>query len=136
VELLFNLLWLALSCVLVSGWLFGSRRLQKSDPEFTTRKQIIALAMLIVILLPVVSLTDDLQACTTPAEMEHLGRRIDLLPSPDHAVNQALIVEASLVSFHQAALLQTLAAVSPAMQVERPCAGYLCHVGNRPPPVA
>jgi len=34
--------------------------------------QIAALAILIIILFPVVSLTDDLLACTTPAEVEHL----------------------------------------------------------------
>ena len=43
--------------------------------------QLIALAMLAVILLPVISLTDDLQAKITPAESEHFSRRGDVQPA-------------------------------------------------------
>ena len=98
--------------------------------------QIVALALLIVVLLPVVSLTADLQACTAPIESEHIGRRVDLLPAPTGTAEHAMMIVSRLLTFHQAACLQTLAAVSPALQVEKPCAGYMRLVGSRPPPVA
>jgi len=134
-EVLFNLLWLALSVALLGFWLTSQHRWADESPRTSTRMQIMALAVLIVILLPVVSLTDDLQACTAPAEVEHLARR-DLQWHAGSSVHTASVVVAALISFQRAFGLQTLS--HPALSVEivsldKRC---LCVVGNRPPPGA
>jgi hypothetical protein len=82
-ELFFNLVWVALSVTLFGLWVRDRRN---QDPSHQGRNpsrarliwQLTALAVLIVVLLPAVSLTDDLQACTAPAETEHIGRRISI----------------------------------------------------------
>ena len=98
--------------------------------------QIMALAIVIVILFPVVSLTDDLQACTTPVEVEHLTRRGDLQAHADSPLQTAWIVVASLLSLQQASGFQTMAHLSPAIEIVIPSEDYLSIVGNRPPPAA
>lgn len=97
--------------------------------------QIMALAILIVILFPVVSLTDDLQACTAPAEAEHLTRRGDLQCHADSPLHTAAIVVAALLSFPPASGFQTIPHLSKAMEIKTPSENYLSIVGNRPPPV-
>jgi hypothetical protein len=98
--------------------------------------QIVALAMLIVILLPVVSLTDDLQACTAPAEAEHLARRVDLQVNADTCMHLASIVVATHLAVEHASRLQRPAYLDPAMATKAPSAGYLRIAGSRPPPFA
>ena len=98
--------------------------------------QIVALALLIVILLPVVSLTDDLQACTAPAEAEHLERRVDLHINADTSLHAASIVVAAYLAVEQASRLQGLAYLHPAMATKAPSSGYLRIAGSRPPPAA
>ena len=134
-EAVFNLIWLALSFALLGLWLWSQRRWADASLRTTTRMQIMALAILIVILLPVVSLTDDLQACTAPAEAEHLTRRGDLQAHADSPLHTALIVVAALLSFPQASGFQTISHLSPAMEIVTPSEDYLSIVGNRPPPV-
>jgi len=136
VELLFNLLWLTLSFGLVLFWTMRQRRRAGGLLLCSTRTQIVALAMLIVILLPVVSLTDDLQACTTPAEAEHLGRRVDLHINADTCIHAASMVVAAHLAVERASRLQRLAYLHPAMMTKAPSAGYLRIAGSRPPPVA
>lgn len=73
-EFFFNLVWALLSLGLIAIWVRESS--QACGPRRTRLLwQVAALLVLIAVLLPVVSLTDDLQACATPAETEHLGRR-------------------------------------------------------------
>lgn len=95
--------------------------------------QIAALAILIVVLLPVVSLTDDLLACTAPAEVEHLMRR-DLLDHVDSNLEAAAIVAAALFSSQNAFALQTVFPISPSMKIGTPREEFLSILGNRPPP--
>lgn len=133
-ELFFNLLWLALSTVLVTCWLCDRENWKNRSFRPTTQTQIVALLVLLVVLLPAVSLTDDLQACTTPVETEHVIRRVDLLPVASSSLHQAVMVVATLLSFERAASLQTLASVAPALEVEKPFTGNLRNAGNRPPP--
>lgn len=134
-EALFNLLWLALSVALLCFWLWSQRRWADTSLRASTRMQIMALAILIVILFPVVSLTDDLQACTAPAEAEHLTRRGDLQSHADSPLHTAAIVVAALLSFPRASRFQTISHLSPAMEIVTPSENYLSIVGNRPPPV-
>ena len=98
--------------------------------------QIMALAILIVILFPVVSLTDDLQACTTPTELEHLVRRTDLHHHADQSFHPVSMTEAVLLSLDEASRPQTRAYLSPATEIVSPSEAYLAITGNLPPPVA
>jgi hypothetical protein len=95
--------------------------------------QIAALAILIIILFPVVSLTDDLLACTTPAEVEQLVRR-DLLDHIDNDLPAASIIAAALVSLQNASELQTISKLRPAIKIGTPREEFLSIMGNRPPP--
>ena len=75
-ELLFNLVWMAVAMCLIGVWLAVARssaRLHSVD----WKTQALALAVLIFVLLPIISLTDDVQALnrdqqawTTPPEVK------------------------------------------------------------------
>jgi hypothetical protein len=74
-EFALNLAWMLLATLLFYFWLrFG--RHAGAQP----RMQLVALTVLIVILFPVISVTDDLQAIQNPAETDSSLRR-------DHAVS-------------------------------------------------
>jgi len=64
-ETILNLTWLILTFVLVRLWL-----LYAPQDGASRRMQIAALAMLIVILFPVISVTDDLWSTQYPAETD------------------------------------------------------------------
>lgn len=98
--------------------------------------QFIALALLIVVLLPVVSLTDDLQTCAMPAESEHLSRRSDFQTIADFMLPAVSVVIAELFSFDTTPRPQGFAWLSLPAENEAPCAGYLRTLGTRPPPAA
>jgi hypothetical protein len=70
-ELFLNLVWLTLSVLLVWGYVALAPAPLKT-PKATA---IIALALLILVLLPVISMTDDLAAISNPAETDHFIRR-------------------------------------------------------------
>lgn len=69
-EVFLNLVWMLAALLFVVLWLRLARR-----HGATPRVQAIALLMLIVILLPVISVTDDLQALQNPAELDCCARR-------------------------------------------------------------
>jgi hypothetical protein len=133
VELLFNLLWVVLSTGLIGLWLVSRHRWGDSMPRPNGHMQIAALAILIVVLLPVVSLTDDLLACTAPAEIEHLVRR-HLLDHVDSSLESAATLAAALVSSQDAFRLQAVSQVSPSTEIGTPRDEFLSIVGIRPPP--
>lgn len=133
-ELFFNLLWLALSSLLLGLWLLRRNRWTDDSLRSSVGIQLIALALLIVVLLPVVSLTDDLQACTMPAESEHLSRRSDFQTIADFSLNAVSVVIAGLVPFNTSLQPQTVAWLSFPAEKETPSAGYLRILGSRPPP--
>jgi len=95
--------------------------------------QITALAVLIVILFPVVSLTDDLLACTAPAEIEHLVRR-DLQDQPTGHVDTAPVILVSSFAFHHPICSGTVSEPSLSMKIGVPSDESLVVRGNRPPP--
>jgi len=135
VELFFNLFWVVLSTGLIGLWLISRPRRKDHELHPSRRMQIAALAVLIVILLPVVSLTDDLLACTTPAEVEHLVRR-DVLDHVENNLEAAAVLAAVLVSSQNAFGSQIIFQVLPSMKIGAPREEFLSIVGNRPPPLA
>jgi hypothetical protein len=73
VETFFNLLWVAVIAALVAVWIATRpRRTESLRPAIGM--QLGAFVVLALILLPVISLTDDLQARINPAETEHVAR--------------------------------------------------------------
>jgi hypothetical protein len=101
-ELFFNLVWVALSVTLFGLWMRDLRNQDDDHPRAQLLWQLTALAVLIVVLLPAVSLTDDLQACTAPAEAEHIGRRISIQPFIDAHANPLAL---SFFALHLLALV-------------------------------
>ena len=75
-ELFLNLAWLLMALILISLWV-----LLKPQAEERRRNSVIALAMLIVVLFPVVSVSDDLWSVQNPAESDTSLRRDHLSPS-------------------------------------------------------
>ena len=83
VELLSNLGWLAIIVFLWALWLMRLRGASKRVALPSLAMQLVALAMLTAILLPVISITDDLHACQFPAEVKRSVAQADrhLAPS-------------------------------------------------------
>jgi hypothetical protein len=126
-ELSLNLVWALLAVVLVRLWL-----LHASRNGVSTRTQFAALAMLIVILLPVISVTDDLQALQNPAELDCCARRHHAASFP-HSVFPAVatLPPPVLAELSIGFLRFTAPSPVPAPQVKSPA---LASIQNRPPP--
>lgn len=133
-EILFNLVWLALSVGLTVLWLACHRRRGGRAPVIPVRAQLVALVILIVILLPVVSLTDDLQACTAPAEMEHFLRRGDPLAAHNLSLHPIAFALTGLAVCLVLSLHPRVAPSAPEDAASYPQAGHLISAGIRPPP--
>jgi hypothetical protein len=86
-ELLLNLLWLSVSVVL--GVLLlksrGERRIARAGYIHSHSTAWISYLILIAMLLPVISMTDDLQAMVTPADGEQIARRFEAAAVPGHS---------------------------------------------------
>ena len=78
-ELLLNLLWLAASASLCMVLLRsrGGRRVVSADCIYPHSAAWVSYLILIAMLLPVISMTDDLQAMVTPTDGEQIVRRIE-----------------------------------------------------------
>jgi hypothetical protein len=129
-ELLLNLAWLLVAGVIVGLWLRGESR---EGP--TSRGQLIAIAVLIAILFPVISVSDDLLAVQNASEADNYLRRDHLVPSNPHPVQPLTTIIAPMI-FAVLALgfLRFLAPrLLPVHVPEHPELGS---IGNRPPPLA
>jgi hypothetical protein len=69
-ELALNLAWLLLAVAMIYAWL---RQAPRAAPSH--RVQMVALGLLLIILLPAISMTDDLIAAQNPAEVDCCLRR-------------------------------------------------------------
>ena len=69
-ELVLNLGWILTASLMICVWLRFAPRTAANG-----RKQFVALAMLILILFPVISVTDDLQTAQYPAVVDSSQRR-------------------------------------------------------------
>lgn len=129
-EIFLNLIWLILSASLALLWIKGPRN---NSSERDWKLQLLALVMLALILLPVISMTDDMQAMSA-AEVEHVTRRADLLPGVDQPADLVVPLSASLLPDQYLSDLQTFARIEPSLQNARPQTGYIRQMANRPPP--
>lgn len=135
VELLLNFVWLVLSASLAILWIRGLRFVPAGSKRPSTMIQLLALAMLIVILFPAISMTDDMQALST-AEVEHVTRRADLLPNSDQPADLVVPPDADLFPSRRVFNLQAFARVEPSLEKARPQSGSIRQSANRPPPLA
>lgn len=134
-ELLFNLLWLALSCLLLGFWLLRRKRWTDDPLRSSLAIQLVALALLIVVLLPVISLTDDLHVQIMPAESEHLSRPNDFFQTiADFSLHAVSVVTAGLVTLDASSQRRTYAWLSFPAEEETPSVRYLRIRSTRPPP--
>lgn len=127
-ELLLNLVWVVLAVYLAGLWL-------KDGPRAGTdrRRQFVALAMAILILLPAISMTDDLLAAQKTAEVDTCLRR-------DHDGSGPHLISFPPLFLPPVFSELTFAAASTAVPLPRavPLAQNLAldAIQNRPPPVA
>lgn len=141
-EFLFNIVWVLLSAALVFRWL----RAEVQDGDFQPncrsncrlssrlgwKTRAVALVLIIFVLLPAVSLTDDLQSNVKIAEGEHLARRLENLVNGDLQA-----IEASLVPVMAIAIPPLLTSTQRIVCEEaekREQAGLQQRLDNRPPP--
>ena len=128
-ELLLNLLWVLLAALMASLWV-------RFTPcgRSARRMQFIALALLLLLLFPVISVTDDLQAAQSPAEADCCLRR-------DHGCTDHHFIAPPF-----AALAPSAFAWPPFASLRLPSRGFpptpaldrpeLDPIQNRPPPAA
>lgn len=80
-ELFLNLAWVCVAVASVCLWFrLGDETVSER------RRQVIALGVLIAILFPVISVSDDLLAVQSAAETDSCMRRDHLVPSSAHAI--------------------------------------------------
>jgi hypothetical protein len=127
-ELALNLAWVLLAAVVVRLWIRHAPRQGAS-----LRTQIAALAILLVILFPVISATDDLQAAQNPYEVETCVRRAHA-STPPHSTFPGAALLSTVFTENSFRDLGFCAPCHPrTAMAENPS---LAIVRNRPPPVA
>jgi hypothetical protein len=129
-ELFFNLAWLVVAGVLVTLWLRDN-----GQRHAECRGQVIAMAVLIAILFPVISVSDDLQAIQNASEVDNYLRRDHLVPSNPGPVQPmlAVILPAMSTGLGFGFLRFIAANLLTVLEPEHP---EIAGIDNRPPPVA
>ena len=134
-ELLLNLLWFSVSVSLVVLWA-RAIRLGHTRISWST---LAALALLLVLLLPVISMTDDLVAMAAPLEDDHPIRRgemplLHLDQTPAAPLDTVAL--AALLLFGLAFLVTRLSRLIPVSNPATQRAGFARAMAVRPPPSA
>ena len=132
-ELFLNLAWVIVAAVIVCLWLQGEKGGNSSNPN--RRRQLIAIAVLIAILFPVISVSDDLMVLQSASEADNYLRR-DHLVFPDiHPVQPMLAFMAPAI--FGGLSFGFLRFVAPChLPVQKPQHPELAGIDNRPPPAA
>jgi hypothetical protein len=127
VEILLNLAWAALALLIVCLWLRIDHRTATNR-----RRQFVAIVVLMAILFPVISVSDDLMAVQNATEQDGSQRRDHLASPGAHtilpfaAVVSALVLDAGFGSVRFPSTRSL-----PLPTVEHP---ELTSIENRPPP--
>jgi hypothetical protein len=131
-ELTLNLAWLVLTVFLVKLWLRPAL-----PSSASTRSQMVALITVIVIMFPVISVTDDLQMAQNPTEADtyYLCTRRDQAALSPHSIlpTAATLPPPAFTELTFGFLRFSAPGSHPAPLVEIPA---LASIQNRPPPVA
>jgi hypothetical protein len=128
-EFTLNFAWALLAAGMLLLWL---RHAGLSNASKGT--QVAALAMLLLILFPVISVTDDLQVVQNPAEAESCLRRDHASVLPHSIFPAVALLPLSVFSGMSIRFLGFVApSLQPAPLVDNPA---LAAIQNRPPPAA
>jgi predicted ferric reductase len=130
VELLLNLVWMAVSLFLIGGWIWSIR---KGYIEFEWAA-LVALVLLIVILFPAISMTDDLMAMNMPIEVEHAMRRSEAPLAPVAVLGLLGILAAMVLVLLNMAAPRLFSRIRPRVFAATLLAGFIRAFGVRPPP--
>jgi len=127
-ELALNLGWMLLGALLFCLWLrFGARTGARR------RTQFVALAVLVMVLFPVISMTDDVFAAQNPAEADCCLRRDDGFSAAHFLFHVAATLPPPAFAEISFAFIRFVAPPNyPAPVVDHP---GLEAIQNRPPPV-
>ncbi|MBS1801476.1 MAG: hypothetical protein JSS95_16815 [Acidobacteria bacterium] len=134
-ELFLNLVWCILSLLLIVHWTAAA----KPRSNLKTGRAFVALLLLVVVLLPVISVTDDLVAMTSPVEVEHLVRRGDISMLHLDQMQTAMLDMGTLMAqlfIGLAFLASLLSRTVPRRSAGRLLDGFGAAGGIRPPPFA
>lgn len=128
-ELFFNSVWLLVTVAAVYSWLRVERR---GNGE--RKSPLIALAMLVVILFPVISVSDDLWSLQNPAETDTCVRR-NQQDSPAHVplLPHAFLPATAMAEISRGYTRLDVPRFAPVRAFARPAADA---IENRPPPAA
>lgn len=128
-ELALNLAWLTLAVSMVWAWVKHAPR-----AGVDRRVQFVALALVILILLPAISVTDDLMAARNPAEIETCVRRHhDCLDLHAQVTATTALVVALFAGLPQEPAQSYASYPLPAPILHEP---LLSSLETRPPPMA
>ncbi len=128
-EFVLNLGWLLLVLFMTWQWARYARG-TKAD----WRMQLVALAVVAIILLPAISVTDDLIAASNPAEVDTCLRRDHDRVNPHAMLSAMAALEVSpFAGLSLGAARIAVAANPPACVPDNPA---LFSIDNRPPPTA
>jgi len=139
VEILLNCVWLVLGLSLISTWSAHVWRMRASKPDGSLpsrRMQLTAILLLVILLFPVISLTDDIAMCTAPRDAERALR----LHDPFDGAQPAQALPLSTMAWVDA--VADMFCKGPSRPVEQEAnttlqlAGTQLPIESRPPPVA
>ncbi len=131
-EIFLNLVWAVVSLLLVVCWL-RSDAPERKKIEWSV---VVALVLLIVLLFPAISMTDDLVAMNAPAEVEHMLRRNEAPLSHTTSVIWLIAIAAIMVLGVLSAAPRSayFSCVGPCAFVAALRAAFVRTLGVRPPP--
>jgi hypothetical protein len=128
-ELTLNLAWMMLATLMCCLWMRFTPR-----QGATRRAQLVALALVILIMLPVISVTDDLMAARNPAETDCCQRKHHACSNEHPPLHAVAGLSLPLVAGFSSGRLRLAAPRNlTTPQVKIPA---LSSIQNRPPPAA
>jgi len=127
-ETILNLAWVLLAIALVRMW---TRHAPREGASRGT--QMAAVAMLVLILFPVISVSDDLQAAQNPAEDDVSLRREHTAVHPHFFPVVAAVPPAGIAGLSYGSQLLAAPVLPAVPTVDNPA---MAAIQNRPPPAA
>ena len=131
-----NLAWVAVTVALWGSWFVRRRHARTVSILPAIAAQLISLAALTAILLPVISITDDLQAANNPAEVERSAGKRDHLFSFQQALHGAPGIVALVVPAFRPSLLTRFSLLPTDSADPSEGTAHLLAPWSRPPPAA
>ena len=135
-ELLCNLVWVAVTVALWNCWVVRRHHTRTASILPAIAVQLISLAALTAILLPVISISDDLQAANNPAEVERSAGRRDHLFSLQQAHQGTPCIVALAVPGPRPSVLTRFSLLPADSAVPAQGTAHLLAPWSRPPPAA